>query len=193
MKKIITLILIALISLMDVGSLAEGRIAEGADSDWYMNVLADENIIAEYPYHAFIDLNGNGVPVLIISTTENDFITDEDKAIAYVYAKGEAKAVLEVGGGGGDRFYANLDERTLTHWSRLSGEAHIEVYHVENDVLMPVTKVDYYAPHHNPEQDSDKALWFQDGKAISEADGQAVFDLYALDNVITYEKLEQQQ
>ena len=55
----------------------EEPMAEGADSDWYMDILADANMIAEYPYHAFVDINGNGVPVLLISTTQNSFITAE--------------------------------------------------------------------------------------------------------------------
>ena len=153
-------------------------------------IAKDERILAEYPYHAFIDLNGDGVPVLIISTTEDDFITDADRAAVYVYADGEAKNVLEVGGGGGDIFYANLDEKTLTHFSRLSGERHIEVFHVEDGALKPVTHADYYGPHHYPEQDSEDPLYFQDYAPVAEAEGETLFELYtAEDAAVTYEPM----
>ena len=183
-------LIVALVCLLTVPFAALAEVAEGADSDWYMAVLADERILDVYPYHAFIDLNGDGVPVLIISTTEDDFITDADRAAVYVYADGEAKNVLEVGGGGGDIFYANLDEKTLTHFSRLSGEGHIEVFHVEDGALKPVTHADYYGPHHYPEQDSEEPLYFQDDAPVAEAEGEAMFELYtAEDAAVTYEPM----
>ena len=190
-KEMLTKVLAMLLAMLCTLTLATAALAEtaaeGADGDWTMEILADEGVVAEYPYHARIDLNGDGAPVLIISTTAEDFITDEDSAVVYLCADGEPKAVLEVGGGGGDRFFADLDAHILTHYSRLSGEAHIEVYRVENGALKLVTRADYYAPHHDPEQDSEESLWFQDGEAIPEAEGQALFDLYAGDDAISYE------
>lgn len=160
MKGMLKKIAALLIAVMCLATVAVAETAAGADGDWTMNILADERLIAEYPCHASIDLNGDGVPVLIISTTENDFISVEDRAVVYVYAEGEPKAVPEVGGSGGDRFFANPDERALTHYSRLSGEKHIAVYRVGNGALEQVTKVDRYSPHHTPERDSGETLCF---------------------------------
>ena len=168
----------------------EPAMAEGADSDWYMDILADESVLAEYPYHAFLDVNGNGVPVLIISTTEDKFIGAEDKAIVYLYSEGAPKQVMEVGGAGGDVFYCNLDEHALAHYSRLSGEEHIAVYHVNGDALEPVVQADYYAAHHAPDADNAEALYYLDGEAVEEAAYQEVSDLYALDNAVYYEPME---
>ena len=71
-EKLLSILALALamVCLTAVAALAEEpEMAEGADSDWYMDILADESVLAEYPYHAFVDINGNGVPVLLISTT----------------------------------------------------------------------------------------------------------------------------
>ena len=189
MKKMIALILIALMSLAGVTALAEGQMAEGANSDWYMAVLADEALISEYPYHAFVDVNGNGVPVLIVSTTEDSFITDEDHAIVYLYDHGAPKQVMEAGGQGGEIFYANLDEHTLTHFSRLSGEGHYEVFSVADSALELLTKIDYYAANHGPIA-SDKTLYYQDGEEITENAANELINLYAGDNAVTYTALE---
>lgn len=189
MLKILALVL-AMACLGAVAALAEAEMAEGADSDWYMDILADESVLAEYPYHAFVDINGNGVPVLIVSTTEDKFIGAEDKGIVYLYSEGAPKQVLEVGGGGGDILYCNLDEHALAHYSRLSGEEHIAVCHVNGDALEPVIVADYYAAHHAPDVDNDEALYFLDGEAVDEAAYREVADLYALDNAVYYEPME---
>lgn len=189
MLKILALVL-AMACFAAAAALAEAGMAEGADSDWYMDILADESILAEYPYHAFVDINGNGVPVLIVSTTEDKFIGAEDKGIVYLYSEGAPKAVLEVGGGGGDILYCNLDEHALAHYSRLSGEEHIAVCHVNGDALEPVIVADCYAAHHAPDVDNDEALYYLDGEAVDEAAYQEVADLYALDNAVYYEAME---
>lgn len=189
MLKILALVL-AMACLAAAAALAEADMAEGADSDWYMDILADESVLAEYPYHAFVDINGNGVPVLIISTTEDKFIGAEDKGVVYVYSEGAPKDVLEVGGAGGDILYCNLDEHALAHYSRLSGEEHIAVYHVNGDALEPVVQADYYAAHHAPDADNAEALYYLDGEAVEEAAYQEVSDLYALDNAVYYEPME---
>ena len=76
MKKILTLTLAILFALAAMtASLAEAEMAEGADSDWYMDILADWYMLADFPYHALVDINDNGVPVLLISTTGDSFIT----------------------------------------------------------------------------------------------------------------------
>ena len=183
MKKIIaTLLALAL----TVTTLA---LAEGADSDWYMAVLDDSGITAQCPYHAFVDVNGDGVPVLIVSTTESAFISAEDQARVYVYADGEPKQVMERGRGGGEKLYCNPDSHTLTHFSRLSGEGHLEVYSVKDGALELVTTVDNYSPHHSPEEDNAEAIYLQDGKAITEEAFDALYGQYAGDDEeITYEK-----
>ena len=189
MLKILALVL-AMACLAGVAALAEANMAEGADSDWYMDILADESVLAEYPYHAFVDINGNGVPVLIVSTTEDKFIGAEDKGIVYLYSEGAPKEVLEIGGAGGEILYCNLDEHALAHYSRLSGEEHIVVCHVNGDALEPVIVADYYAAHHAPDVDNDEALYFLDGEAVDEAAYKEVSDLYTLDNAVYYEPME---
>ena len=192
MKKFLTLALAVLFAMAAMtASLAEAGMAEGADSDWYMDILADGAVTAEYPYHAFVDVNGDGVPVLLISTTQDSFITAEDKAIVYLYDNGAPKQVMEAGGGGGDIFYANTDEHTLTHFSRLSGESHIEVYHAVNGALELVTKLDTYQPNHGPNGDNAEPLCYQDDAEITQEAADELIALYATDNAITYEATEQ--
>ena len=193
MLKILALVL-AMACLAAAAALAEAGaeeavMAEGADSDWYMDILADESVLAEYPYHAFVDINGNGVPVLLISTTEDKFIGDEDKAIVYLYDQGEPKQVMAVGEAGGEVFYANMDEHTLTHYSRLSGEAHIEVYHAVDGALELVTTADTYQPGHGP-NGGDEVVYLQDGEPITEEACKELWGLYATDNAIFYEPME---
>lgn len=166
------------------------QMAEGADSDWYMAVLDDSGITAQFPYHAFVDVNGDGVPVLIVSTTEEAFISAEDQARVYVYANGEPKQVMEVGQAGGEKFYCNADEHTLTHYSRLSGESHLDIFQVKDGALETVTTVDEYQPNHGPNGDNADPIYLQDGAEITEAEFNALNDRYAAeDQVVTYEKL----
>lgn len=188
MMKALAIVLALLCMTAASAALAE-TMAEGADSDWYMNVLADENVIAEYPYHAFIDLNGNGVPVLIISTTQESFIGDEDRAVVYLYCEGEPKQVMEVGGAAGDVFYCNLDEHTLTHYYRFSGEAHIEIYHAVDGALELVTTVDSYGPGHGPDGSNEETVYMQDGAPITEEEANELWGVYATDNAVYYEPM----
>ena len=203
MNKMIAMLLAMLVALMGcafaettepaaaMDGSGDAELAEGADSDWYMAVLTDPEITAAYPWHCFADVNGNGVPVLIVSTTEDDFIGAEDHARIYVYDAGAPKLVMEIGGNGGERLYCNGDAHTLTHFSRFSGEGHIEVYEVENGALVPVTRVDSYGPFHGPEGDNADPVYYQDDAEISEAECTALFDRYAADeDVLTYEGLE---
>ena len=191
MKKVLTLIIALLFALTALtASQAETQMAEGANSDWYMNILADEAVIAEYPYHAFVDINDNGVPVLLISSTQDSFVGAEDKGIVYLYDQGAPKQVMTFGEAGGDIFYANMEEHTLIHFSRLSGESHIEVYKAVDGALELVTKVDTYQPFHGPEGDNAEAVYLQDDQAITEAEADALIATYATDNAITYEPME---
>lgn len=167
----------------------DAPMAEGADSDWYMNVLADPELSRQFPYHAFADVNGDGVPVLIVSTTESAFIGAEDQARVYVYSEGEPKQVMELGQAGGEKLYCNPDSHTLTHYSRLSGEGHLEVYRVKGGALEPVTTVDNYGPNHSPNGNNAEAIYLQDGNDITEEAFDALYGQYAGDDEeITYEK-----
>jgi hypothetical protein len=96
---------------------------------------------------------------------------------------------MELGQGGGEKLYCNPDSHTLTHYSRLSGEGHLEVFRVKDGVLEPVTTVDNYAPNHGPNGDNAEAIYLQDGKAITEEAFDALYGQYAGDDEeITYEK-----
>ena len=184
--------LIALALMLCGLAMAEEKpLAEGADSDWYMAVLTDEAIAKQYPYHAFVDVNGDGVPVLIVSTTEDSFISGEDGARVYVYAGGEARPVMEVGYSGGEIFYCNAEEHTLTYFYRFSGEGHIEVYHVKDGGLELVLKADRYGPFHGPEGDNTEEIYFRDGEPIDEAACEALCEQYTSEkDAVTYEKLQ---
>lgn len=174
-------------SLAALAAMEEGY-ATDAGSDWYMAVLSDEAMAAEYPYHAFVDVNGDGVPALIISTTKDPFIGAEDKARLYLCKDGEAALTMEIGGNGGEMFYFNADEHTLTYYSRLSGEAHIVVYKVEDGVLVQQLTADCYGPHHYPEEDTDQQVYLKDGEKITEEEGEALCGQYtAEDAAVTYE------
>lgn len=190
MKRLFCILMAVALMLCGLAMAEEKPMAEGADSDWYMAVLTDPELSAQYPYHAFVDVNGDGVPVLIISTTEDSFITAEDGAKVYVYADGAPRAVMEVGHSGGEMFYCNAEEHTLTYFYRFSGEGHIEVYHVRDGALELVTKADQYGPFHGPEGDNTEEIAFQDGEPIDMAACEALCKKYANEEmVISYEKL----
>lgn len=163
--------------------------AADADSDWYMKVLDDTSLRKEYPYYFTADVNGDGVPVLFLSSTENSFIGAEDKGCMIVCHAGDPKTLKEVGEAGGDKFYWNPEEHTITWYHRLSGESHIEVYALKDGELETITTADSYGPHHYPEKDNPEQLYFQDGNEISAGEIEALWDAYANDaDVISYSK-----
>lgn len=163
--------------------------AADADSDWYTKVLDDESLRKEYPYCFLADVNGDGVPVLFLSSTEDAFIGAEDKACMIVCDAGSPKTLKEIGEAGGDRFYWNPEEHTITWFHRLSGESHIEVYALKDGELETITTADSYGPHHYPEKDNPDPLFFQDGEEISAGEIEALMDAYANDaDEISYSK-----
>ena len=163
--------------------------AKGADSDWYMEALNDEALIKDYPFHCFVDVNGDGVPVLFMSSTEDSFIGDGNWACMIIEDNGSPKIVKEIGGKGGERFYCDPVEHTVTWFSRMSGEGHFEVYRVADGSLEIVTAVDSYGPHHYPQKDSAETICFQDGKEISEKEADALWKKYTSEsNEISYTK-----
>ena len=92
--------------------------AKGADSDWYMEALNDETLAKDYPFHCFVDVNGDGVPVLFMSSTEDSFIGDEDRACMIIYDSGSPKIVKEIGGNGGERKVTDLGGGTSGEFSK---------------------------------------------------------------------------
>lgn len=169
----------------------EAEMAEGADSDWYMAVLIDPEITGEYPYHCFVDVNENGVPALFVTTTGSAFLGEEDRGQLYLYKDGEAALALTFGGGSGEKFYCNADTHTLTHYTRMSGEAHIEVCEAKDGALTPVLKADRYEANHGPAENAEGETFFQDDQEISAEEGEALFALYASDaEEISYTPIE---
>lgn len=174
-RKLMSLTLAALLAL------TAAAFAEDVGNDWYTQVLADEALAAEYPYCALLDVNGDGAPLLALSTTGNAFIGAEDRAVLYAWA-GEARQVMAIGGNAGEKLYCNPGEHTLTYYYRYSGEGHLEVYRVNAGALELLTKLDDYAPFHAPEDgDNREHVRLQDGAPIDEAISDALWALYAND------------
>ncbi len=131
---------------------AENVAAQEADekddgSDWLREYLSDDSVKEKYPCCRSVDVNRDGVPVLLLSTTEEAFISDQDQACMVVFRDGKAEVVKEIGNAGGDKFYCDTGEHTVTWYSRLSGERHIEVYTVKDGNLEKAASADYYAEH----------------------------------------------
>ena len=169
-------------------ALLNGSMAEDANSDWYAKILDDRNIIGAYPYYAILDVNGDDVPVLIVSSTEDSFIGLEDRARVYTCFEGKPTMVMEVGGGGGDTFFSCWDEHTLTRHYRLSGEAHMEVYRVVDGTLEMVTQADAYQPGHYGIFANTETVHLQDGAEITAKQYEALGARYANEeDIVTYE------
>ena len=186
MKRIFSLMVAAAMVLC---GMAMAEAATDAGSDWYMAVLTDAEITEQFPYRAFADVNGDSVPALFISTTEESFIGDEDHARLYACVDGEAKQLMEIGGNAGEMFYVNADEHTLTYFYRLSGEGHIEVYNLKDGALELLTKADSYGPFHAPDGENAEQVYMQDDEPIDEAAHEALMDKYANEkDLIAYTK-----
>lgn len=163
--------------------------AEGADTDWYMNVLDDAGLMKDYSCRAFVDINQDGVPLLFITTTPDSFIGFEDRGQLYAYADGDAKLLMKFGEMGGDVFYCDEEDHTLTWYSRLSGEEHISVYRLADGELELVTTIDRYDPHHSPDGDNAQPVCYRDAEEITEEEADALFTQYADEkNIVTYEE-----
>ena len=158
-----------------------------AGSDWYQGVLTDQATKDQYSFHQFKDINGDDVPELFLSTTEADFIGDEDKACVMAFVDGEAKTLMEIGGNAGEKFFVNEDQGTLTHYSRMSGEGHLEVFTLDGGELTPAGTSDTYGPQHDPNGSNSENTFYLDGEKVSEDDYNSFYELNANDaNVITY-------
>ena len=158
-----------------------------AGSDWYQGVLTDQATKDQYSFHQFKDINGDDVPELFLSTTEADFIGDEDKACVMAFVDGEAKTLMEIGGNAGEKFFVNEDQGTLTHYSRMSGEGHLEVFTLDGGELTPAGTSDTYGPQHDPNGSNAENTFYLDGEKVSEDDYNSFYELNANDaNVLTY-------
>ena len=166
---------------------AEATTESLAGSDWYQGVLTDQATKDQYSFHQFKDINGDNVPELFLSTTEADFIGDEDKACVMAFVDGEAKTLMEIGGNAGEKFFVNEDQHTLTHYSRMSGEGHLEVFTLDGGELTAAGTSDTYGPQHDPNGSNAENTFYLDGEKASEDDYNSFFTLNADDaNVITY-------
>ena len=188
MRRRTTAMLLA--GAMAVGVLTGCGAGAEADGDWYKEVLSDPAAVGEYTHYRTLDVNQDGVPELFLSTTEKAFVTNEDKACLMVYEDGAPKTVKEIGGAGGEIFYFNKQEKALTYFSRLSGESHMEICALKDGALSATKKVDYYAPHHGQEVDSDEMTYRVDGADVSEEEYNQIWDTYAGEtHEVTYEAI----
>lgn len=163
-----------------------------ADSDWYMQALNDPALLKDYSYYKFVDLNGDGVPILFLSTTKDSFIGDENNACLIAYANGQPKVLKKIGNAGGESFYCDTESHLLTYFWRLSGEGHLEVYQVKGGELTTVETLDNYGPLHDPEANGENKEISRriNGKDVSEEEYTAAWDKYASEqNIITYDKI----
>ena len=190
----------AVIALSSCGSSASGTTAaapaasaaapetaaEAGSGEWYDAVLADSATTEKYGFYTLKDVDGDGVPELFLSTTEKDFIGDEDNACVMAFAGGSPVTLMEIGGNAGEKFYVN-DDHVLSFYSRMSGEGHIEAFTLKDGKLDPVTTLDNYGPHHYPEKDNDAEIFLMDGKEVVEEEYNKVWDSFAADSfAVTY-------
>ncbi len=166
---------------------AEATTESLAEGDWYQGVLTDQATKDHYSFHQLKDINGDDVPELFLSTTEADFIGDEDKACVMAFIDGEAKTLLEIGGNAGEKFFVNESQHTLAHYSRGSGESHLEIFTLDEGELTPAGTADYYASFHDPNEDNKEANYYLDEEKVSEDNCNSFYTQNADDSmVITY-------
>ena len=166
---------------------AEATTENLAGSDWYQGILTDQATKDQYTFYQLKDINGDDVPELFLSTTESDFITDEDKACVMAYVDGEAKTLIVIGGNAGEKFFVNENQHTLAHYSRGSGESHLEIFTLDGGELTPAGTADYYTAYHDPNEESAEKHYYLDGEKVSEDDLNSYYTLNADDSmVITY-------
>ena len=167
---------------------AEVNTEESLDeSDWHKRVLNNQATKNQYSFHQLKDINGDNIPELFLSTTEEDFIGEEDKACIMAYVDGDAKTLMEIGGNAGEKFFVNEEQHTLTHYSRGSGESHLEVFTLDGGALTPAGTADYYAAYHDPNEESEEEHCYLDGEKVSRDDISSYYALNTDDSmVITY-------
>ena len=168
-------------------TITEATTENFTDDDWYQVVLRDQATKDQYSFHQLKDINGDDVSELFLSTTEADFIGDEDKACIMAYVDGEAKTLMEIGGNAGEKFFVNENQHTLVHYSRGSGESHLEIFTLDEGELTPAETADYYAGYHDPNEEAAEKHYYFNGEKVSEDILNSFYELNADDSmVITY-------
>ncbi len=162
---------------------------EAAAEDWYKTVLEDENTKAQYPFYAHLDVNLDGTDELFLSTTEEGFIGDDQKACVMAFDQGEAKVLQEIGGNAGEYWVYGESDATLAYFSRMAGEGHIVLYKLDGGALQEIGTADHYSPHHYTEKDNAEELYMIDGKEVSQEEGESYFEQYGNSaGAVTFEK-----
>lgn len=150
-----------------------------APADWYKAVIDDEAVKKDYPFYRLLDINGDGVDELFVSSTENSFIGAEDQAALYAYVNGEPKEIKKIGGAGGEVFAFNQAEKLFFYYSRLSGEEHVVQYTFENGELKEVQTADEYDQNHDPnEEGNTEDTYYLGGKKVAETEFEPFWNLY---------------
>ena len=161
-----------------------------ADENWYQAVLDEQASNGDYQYYALHDINLDGTDELFLSTTEDHFIGDDQRACVMAFVDGQPKVLQEIGGNAGEYWVVNQSDATLTYFSRLSGEGHLVLSKLENGELVQVSTADSYGPHHYTEKDNDEQIFFIDGKEASQEDYDSYFEQYGNQaGAVTYQPI----
>ena len=151
---------------------------EAAGDNWYESILADTAVTADYPYYRLLDINGDGIDELFLSSTEKAFIGAEDKAKLMASVNGEAVTLKEIGGAGGESFSYDASDRSLFYFSRLSGEEHIVKYELKDGRLSEMQTADKYDENHDPQGGNTEDTYYLNGRKVTEAEGDVLWNQY---------------
>ena len=163
---------------------------QGDVGGWYDQVLADPGTKEDYAAYRLIDIDQDGVEELFLSTTEDSFISDIDKACVLAQTGEDITYLLEIGASAGDAFFYSEAEKALTWYYRSSGERHLEVYQLKDGALDKIATADIYDPNHHPEKENKETVYLVNGEEVSEKECTAFWDKYALDEyAVSYEPL----
>ncbi len=164
--------------------------SQEAGSDWYQAYLTDPGTKEKYSHYKLVDIDNDGVPELFLSTRDESFITSDDEACLIVLKDGKPEAVSTIGRQAGDIYYVNQSAGTLTHFSRLSGEEHIEVFKLENGALTLEGTADYYAQNHG-KNESNEPLYLLNDKEVTEEEYNAYYEPNTQEsNAVTYDAIQ---
>ena len=165
-------------------------------SAWYEEVLSDNSLvleyggesyaIADYDYYALIDLAGDGNPELVLSTTEDAFLTVDDKAVMLA-KNGEHIGIIGVYNfGGGCSLYCDKEQRKLGWFTRLSGQSNSFVYSLQDGQLQEEETLDFYEAYHDPNQSglNEEEAAYVNGKKVSREKYQEEFARYFSDDAV---------
>ncbi len=182
LKKCALILLVAVLALLALTGCAKKDSGKGA-SEWYTAEIEANK--GDYPYHALLDIDQDGVEELFLSTTEKANVAAEDAARLLAQVDGKTVTLKEIGGVAGETFRYDKAEKVLYYYFRLSGESHFTKYNLENGELKEILVVDRYSPHHGPE-DSDNELNYANGDEIWADEAQELWDQYEAAAEITY-------